>query len=331
MKVLGPKVSGTIVLTVFSAVFLAGTAIAGPASVGLGTAESFAVLASSTITNTGPTTINGDVGLHPGSAVTGFDSVTLNGTLHVADDAAQQAQADLTTAYNDAAGRTPVTTVGTELGNQILTTGVYDSADGTFGLTGTLTLNAEGDPNAVFIFQAASTLKTASGSSVALVNGAQACNVFWKVGSSGTLGTATSFKGNILASETITMNTGATLEGRALARGGAVTLATNVITKSACSTPPPTLTTNGGTTPAPTAKKPARGSAKRRASGTATSLPATGNTIPAWPSMLLAIFLIYVGIPMARMSDAQAAFAWRAMTYKPRHRKSRISRRGKSQ
>ncbi|MEO6208284.1 MAG: ice-binding family protein [Candidatus Limnocylindrales bacterium] len=225
----------TIGITASLAIFLlAQTALAALAPVGLGTAGAFAVLAGETITNTGPTTITGDVGLHPGSAVTGFASVTLNGSQHVADGVALQAKNDLVTAYNDAAGRTPATTVATELGGQSLKAGVYNSTAGTFGVTGTLTLDAEGDSHAVFIFQAASSLITAPASSVSLVNGAQACNVYWQVGSSATLDTTTSFKGTILALTSIALKTGATLEGRALARNGEVTLDSNVITRPAC-------------------------------------------------------------------------------------------------
>src|SRR5665811_1338785 len=196
--------------------------------VNLGTTSSFAVLAGETITNTGPTTINGDVGLHPGTAFTGRTSVTVNGAVHLADAVALQAKSDLVTAYNDAAGRTPVTTIVTELGGRILTPGVY--ASGTFGITGTLTLDAQGDPNAVFIFKTGSTLITASGSSVNLINGARFCRVFWKVGSSATLGTNSHFVGHIFALASITATTGATVEGQLLARNGAVTLDTNTIT-----------------------------------------------------------------------------------------------------
>ncbi|HUP17869.1 MAG TPA: ice-binding family protein, partial [Acidimicrobiia bacterium] len=155
--------------------FAAGPALhAQVVSVGLGTADDFAVLAGETITNTGPTTITGDVGLHPGTAVTGFGSVTLNGELHLTDAVAEQAKVDLVTAYDDAAGRAVTATIPTELGGETLTGGVYDSDAGTFGITGTLTLDAQGDPNAVFIFQMASTLGTAAASSVNLINGAQA-------------------------------------------------------------------------------------------------------------------------------------------------------------
>ncbi|HEX7495331.1 MAG TPA: ice-binding family protein, partial [Candidatus Limnocylindrales bacterium] len=217
-------------LTAFLAVFLTGPALAAVAPVGLGTAGGYSVLAYSTVTNTGPTTITGDVGLHPGSAVIGFGSVTLHGTQHVADGAALQAKNDLVAAYNSAAGRTP-TTVGTELGGQTFTAGVYNTQNGELGLTGVVTLDAQGDPNAVFIFQAASTLTTASGSSVALANATQACNVFWKVTSSATLGTSSAFAGNILALASITLTTGARLTGSALAQTGAVTLDTNVIAR----------------------------------------------------------------------------------------------------
>lgn len=234
------KILATSGLAAVLVAALAGTALGAQAPVGLGTATNFAVLAGTTITNTGSTTITGDAGLHPGPAVAGFETVTLNGVLHVADAVALQAKNDLVTAYDDAAGRTPVTAVATELGGTILTEGVYGSD--TLGLTGTLTLDAEGVPEAVFIFQAASTLITAPDSSVALINGASACNVYWQIGSSATLDTSTSFKGTILALTSIALNTGATLEGRALARNGEVTLDANVIDSSACAPTQPAVT-----------------------------------------------------------------------------------------
>ena len=205
---------------------------AATAPVPLGTAASFAVLAGSTITNTGPTTITGDLGLSPGTSVTGFPPGQVNGTIHAADSAALQAQADLTAAYDDAAARTVSATIPVELGGTTQTPGVYDSAAGTFGITGTLTLDAQGDPNAVFIFKAASTLITASASRVSLINGAQASNVFWVVGSSATLGTGSTLQGSILALTSITVTTGTTVNGRALARNGAVTLDTNTVNLS---------------------------------------------------------------------------------------------------
>ena len=187
------------------------------------------------MTNTGPSTINGNLGLSPGTAVTGFGPGTVTGTTYAADAIALKAQSDLTIAYDDAAARTPAASAPADLGGLTLTPGVYQNAS-SLGLTGTLTLDAQGDPNAVFVFQAGSTLITASASQVKLVNGAQACNVFWKVGSSATLGTGTVLAGNILALTSISMNDGVTLHGRALARNGAVTLIDDTITAAHCAT-----------------------------------------------------------------------------------------------
>jgi hypothetical protein len=225
------------------------------ASVPLGTAESFAVLAGSTVTNTGPSVISGDLGVSPGTAVTGFPPGTVTGgTIHAADSVALQAEEALATAYNDAAGRSSTATISADLAGTTLTPGVYTSAT-SLGLSGDLTLNAQGDPNAVFVFQAGSTLTVGSGSHVLLIGGAQACNVFWQVGSSATIGSGSAFAGNILALTSISLTTGATLNGRALARNGAVTLDTNTITKAACTaqtsttpTPPPSVTNTSATT-----------------------------------------------------------------------------------
>ena len=140
------------------------------------------------------------------------------------------------TAYNSATGQGPSTPIAADLGGQTLVTGVYNSAS-SLGLTGTLTLDAAGDPNAVFVFQAGSSLTTASGSQVSLINGAQACNVYWQVGSSATLGTGSTFRGTVIALTDITVTTGATVDGRVLARNGAVTLDTNTISRSTCSGP----------------------------------------------------------------------------------------------
>ena len=167
--------------------------LAAQPTVNLGTTSTFAVLAGSTITNTGTTTINGstgaDVGLSTGTVFSGRESVTINGAVHLADAVAIKAKADLVTAYNDAAGRTPVTTISSELGGTTLKPGTYDSADGTFQITGKLTLDAQGDPDGVFVFKTGSTLKTASASNVNLINSARFCRTFWKVGTSATLGT----------------------------------------------------------------------------------------------------------------------------------------------
>lgn len=199
-------------------------------AVDLGTAANFAVLAGSGITNTGPTTITGDVGSFPTATITGFETVTLNGTNHAGDATTQGAKNDLVIGYADALGRLPTTIYGPifDLGGLTLGPGVYNDPT-SFGITGTLTLDAMGDPNAVWIFQAGSTLITAANSTVLLMGGAQASNVFWQVGSSATLGTDSEFAGSILAFTSITLTTGATIDGRALALNGAVTMDSNVI------------------------------------------------------------------------------------------------------
>ncbi len=226
-----------LLLSVFVAIAAAGSARAAT-SVGLGTAASYGVLAGSGVTNTGPSVINGDLGTFPTPAVTGFEGApngTVNGAIHQGDAAASQAKNDLTTAYNNAAGQGPPNTLATELGGKTLTPGVYTSQSGTFGITGTLTLNAQGDPDAVFIFKTASTLISASASRVSMINGAQSCHLFWKVGSSATLGTSSAFAGNILALQSISLNDGVSVSGRLLARNGAVTLINDTVTRAACS------------------------------------------------------------------------------------------------
>lgn len=199
----------------------------------LGTDNNFAVLAGSTITSTGATVITGgDVGLSPGSAITGFSAITLAApyTTQVDNAVAIQAQKDLTTAYNTSVGLAPTETLtGQNLGGLTLTPGVYFFASSA-QLTGKLTLNDEGNPNAQFVFQIGSTLTTASDSSVVMINGENSSspnNVFWQVGSSATLGTGTDFEGNILAETSITENTSGTVDGRLLAENGAVTLDDN--------------------------------------------------------------------------------------------------------
>ena len=197
--------------------------------VDLGTADPFAILGGSTVTNTGASDISGDLGVSPGTAITGFPPGIVNpGTIHDSDAVALQAQSDLATAFVSAAGEPCGSNLtGQDLGGLTLTPGVYCFASSA-QLTGTLTLNAEGDPNAVFLFQIGSTLTTASDSSVVFTNGGQGDGLFWQVGSSATLGTGTQFEGNILADTSITLNTGADiLCGRALASNGAVTLDTN--------------------------------------------------------------------------------------------------------
>ncbi|HWZ31289.1 MAG TPA: ice-binding family protein [Bryobacteraceae bacterium] len=198
-------------------------------SLALAQLSSFAVLGGSTVTNTNtPTVVTGNLGVSPGSAVTGFPpGIVTGGTIHTADAVAGQAQVDLTTVYNTVAGL-PCTTdlTGQNLGGLTLTPGVYCFSTSA-QLTGTLTLNAQGISNAAFAFKMGSTLTTASASSVLLINGGSACGVYWQVGSSATLGTGTSLLGTIAALTSITLNTGANLNGRALARNGAVTLDSN--------------------------------------------------------------------------------------------------------
>lgn len=188
--------------------------------------SSFAVLGGSTVTNTAtPTVVTGDLGVSPGSAVTGFPpGIVVGGTIHAADAVAAQAQSDLTAVYTNLANTACNTDLtGQDLGGLTLTPGVYCFSTSA-QLTGTLTLDAQGNSNAVFIFKIGSTLTTASASSVLLINSASSCGVFWQVGSSATLGTGTSLAGSIVALTSITLNTGASLNGRALARNGAVTL-----------------------------------------------------------------------------------------------------------
>lgn len=196
-------------------------------------ASNFAILAGSAVSSTGATTVNGDLGLSPGSSVGGFPPGILIGTQHVNDAIANQAKLDLTAAYNDAAGRTAtdIVTLSGNIGGLTLTPGLYKSTSSLAISSGDLTFDAKGDANAVFIIQIASTLTTTSGRKVILAGGAQASNIFWQVGSSVTFGTTSVFKGTVLAMQSITFNTGATLNGRGLARIGAVVMAGNSIVK----------------------------------------------------------------------------------------------------
>ncbi|MGC4770115.1 ice-binding family protein [Micromonospora sp. DT44] len=213
-------------------------------AVPLGTAETYGVLAGQAVTDVpppvGPSTINGDLGVWPGTSVTGAPVV--NGAIHVGDTQAMQAQSDLTTAYNFAAAEPTTSIVSADLGGQTLVPGVYTSP-ATMSLTGTVTLDGQNDPDSVFIFQAGSSLITAVDSRVSLINGAQPCNVFWQVSSSATLNTRTVFVGTILALQSATLGEGATVAGRVLARNGAVTLIHNTITRPFCAAAvaPPTI------------------------------------------------------------------------------------------
>ncbi|MBA3866532.1 MAG: DUF3494 domain-containing protein [Solirubrobacterales bacterium] len=243
-------------------------------AVNLATASPFVVLGGSTVTNTGPSVLNGDLGLSPGTSLTGFGlPAVVNGATHANDAVAAQAQADLTTAYNVAAGQ-PVppgnNLTGTDLGSRTLTAGAYGFSSSA-QLTGQLTLDAQGDPNAQFVFVIGSTLTTASASSVILVNGASPCNVYWKVGSSATLGSTTAFEGNLMSLQSISVNNGATVLGRLLARNGQVSLINDVLGIGNCATgSSPTGATPGkGGTTGP-GKSKGTGKSGSKGKGTAT-------------------------------------------------------------
>jgi len=220
-------------------------------SVNLGSASSFGVLAGAGIVVTGTvgsTTINGDIGTFPTGTVTGFENIALNGVNHADDAVTQQAKTDLLAAFSDAAGRSPTTSFPAiqDLGGLTLTPGVYNDPS-SFAITGTLTLDAQGDPNAVWIFQAGSTLTTtglatAGTSQVLLINGGQAENVFWQVGSSATLAGPSLFVGNVLAFTSITMTSGATVDGGLLAINGVVTLDSDTIDITVDAIPEPAAT-----------------------------------------------------------------------------------------
>ena len=254
-----------------------GAAVAAPATVGLGTAASFSVLGGSTVTNTGPTTMFGDLGLAPGSAVTGAPHVL--GQTHIDDAVAIEAKTDLTTAYNAAASRQSEGSAGTDLAGQTFTPGVRTATGALLLSAGSVVLDAQGDPNAVFIFQIGSTLITGSNTTVQLVNGAQACNVFWQVGSSATLGTGTHFVGTIMAAETITANTAATIHGRLLAQTAAVNMDTNTITTSNCASS--SSGTGGGSEAATPEESTALEAAAAGGAVTTPTATATGASPPA--------------------------------------------------
>lgn len=218
----------------------------------LGTSDSFVVLAGAGVTNTGPTTLSGDLGTFPTTDIAGDSSIVFtSGVNHAGDAVTQGAKDDLVTGYNTVAAAGPPTSISDDLAGKVLKPGVYNSAS-SLGLSGELTLDAEGNPDAIFVFQAGSTITTSSASQVTLVNGARACNVFWLAGSSTTLGTDSNFIGTSISLTSATLQTGAAVEGRILARNGAVTLDTNIITAPSCDTPTsltPTVTPEPEETP----------------------------------------------------------------------------------
>lgn len=245
-SIIGSLVLGTVAL---GGVVPASAATNDPA-VDLGTVGTYSVLGGSTVTNTGPTVLGQDLGVSPGTAITGFPPGVSLGTTHATDAAAAQAQLDLTTAYDDAASRATSASVAGDLVGQTLPGGVYTST-GPLALSGVLTLDGQNDPSSVFVFQVASSFDTASASSVKLINGASPCNVFWQVGTSATLGTNSQFEGTIMALSSISVQTGATVEGRALARNGQVSLDTNVFTMPNCAIAPPVPTPSPSVTTTP--------------------------------------------------------------------------------
>ncbi len=278
------KYVGILVSIALIALLCGSSAVLAQTAPPLGQAGSFAVLGGSAVTNTGATVIVGDLGIWPNTAssITGFPPGTVIGTIHAADAVAQQAQSDLTTAYDNLAGQACNTALtGTDLGGLTLTSGVYCFTSAA-QLTGILTLDAQGNPNAVFIFQIGTTLTTASNSSVRVINGGSNCNVFWQVGSAATLGTGTAFAGNLLALTSITATTGSSVSGRVLARNGAATLDTNSV--SVCSTACNAITLSPATLP-------------NGAVGTAYSqtITASGGTAPY-------VFAVVSGVPPAGLT-----------------------------
>jgi hypothetical protein len=253
----------------------AGAAIV--AKVPLGTSINYSVLGASTVTNTGGSVLNRSLGLYPGTSVTGFPPgiIVPPGTINKTNGVAHQAQLDLTAAYVNAAGRPVNFTTTSNLANKHLGAGVYSGpSKSPLSLTGPMVLDGAGNFSSVFIFQTNSTLITATGSTITLINGAQECNVFWQVGSSATLGTGSVFRGNIMALTSITVNNGVTVHGRALARTGAVTLQNDVFVA-------PTCATSGGSGGTPPTTAPGGGGAPATpAPGTPTAVPGGGTGAP---------------------------------------------------
>lgn len=282
-----------------------GPAAAATAPVGLGTAAAFGVLAGTSVSNTGPSVVGGSLGVSPGTAITGFPPGIVLGSTNSANAVAAQAESDLTTAYNDAAGRNLAIAVTGDLGGQTLTPGLYSGTS--LALTGTLTLDAQGDPNAVFVFQDASTLITASASHVLLVNGASPCGVFWQVGSSATFGTNSTFFGTVLALTSVTANTGLSVNGRLLARNGAVTLDTTTVTLPSCSavttSPSPTASSSASSAGSPSASASTSSSASPTGSPSVTPSASPTRSSSASPTARATVS------PRASVSSSPSAIA----------------------
>jgi hypothetical protein len=273
-------------------------------TVDLGTAEDFSVLGGETVTNTGPSVLASSVGVSPGTAIVGFPPGVVQppGTIEAGTPVAAQAQADSTAAYLDALGRPLNETTTSDLTGLTLVGGVYAGpSKSPLSLSGTLTLDGEGDPNSVFIFQTDSTLITGPGSTVSLINGAQACNVFWQVGSSATLDTGSTFVGNILALTTITVADSVTVQGRALAQTGEVTLINDTFTQVGCDLSQVTTTTVADTsTTAAATSTTAAATATTATTSPAPELPFTGRS--SVEILLVALGVLAVGIGVVRVS-----------------------------
>ncbi|MEU8328482.1 ice-binding family protein [Micromonospora sp. NPDC048839] len=292
-------------ITLLAVLAVPRSASAAEPPVPLGAAATFAVLAGTTITSTGLSEVNGDIGVSPGTAVTGFPPGQLNGSLHANDAVAVAGQSDLAIAYNDAVSRTTTDVVSDQLGGTTKTTGVYESVAGTFDITGDLTLDAEGDPNAVFIFKTTTTLITGASSMVNLANGAQACNVFWQVGSSATLGANSILRGNLLAFTSITVGAALEVDGRTLAINGAVTMDTATITRSTCAV------AGDLSISAPTTADLGSASLGGVVSGNLGPVTVTDERLlsaPTWTATVVATDFVTGGIPVHTISNANVSY-----------------------
>ena len=279
------------VLTISIMLMMMAVSFAGPSSnvsasqlqaiaPSLGAATSFSVLGGQSVDNTGPSVVGGDLGVSPGTSITGFPPGIVNGVIHQADAVALQAQADVVIAYDQLAGQTCDTDLtGQDLGGMTLVEGVYCfSSDAQ--LTGQLTLDAQGNDAAVWVFQIASMLNTASSASVLIINGGGPCNVFWQVGSSATLGTGNTFVGNILALTSISLATNTNVSGRALARNGSVTMDSNNISIESCGVVITPTATSTVTTETPTATATTGAPTATTVAPTATTAAPTATNLP---------------------------------------------------
>jgi hypothetical protein len=314
---------GLVSIVTMTALAIPANALAIGTAPSLGTAGPFGVLAASTVTNTGPSTVGGNLGLYPGTSITGFPPGKVLGTIHDTDAVAQDAQADTTTAYNQAAGEAPdVVLPSADLTGLTLDPGVYRNSSAVgLDTNGTLTLNGQGNPDSVFIFQVGSTLTTGTNSRISYINGAQPCNVYWQVGSSATLGTSSLFVGTILADQSISVSDTVTVDGRLLAHAGAVTLIDDTIIPSDCAPPvttpvtPPVATPVKApvTTPTPT---PVTGGSTGTTKGGSTGTTKGGSTGTTT-----------TGLPV---SSSKAKAARRLKARLARQHKARLARQHKA-